>query len=425
MNSKMWTVARTEFLKYVRKKSFWFAILALPVMLTVINLLSGSDDSSSARSIPGLGDPAQISKDLRDGKVQLGFVDQSGLVPTIPSSFPSTTASLYRQYPDEATAKAALANGEVPAIYVIPADYIQKGELISYSDAVNPFGSSIRESLMETLLATSLYDSKNPMYAFATLNPTANLKVEDLAGAKPGAELISEQQRQATALTLGNTFAFLLYISIFLSASWLLQALIEEKENRVMEVVLSSITPKELLRGKTLGLGLLGLMQMLIWVGIALIARTNNLALSAADGITIPAMTWVLAIVCFLLGYLIYGSMMAGIGAIANTVRESSQLTVVVVIPIIIPLMFLSIIVTQPNGTLATVLSFIPFTAPLVLVIRSVMTSVPLWEIALSLAIMVATVWLFQTLAARMFRANTLLSGAKPSFGRLVQALRG
>lgn len=424
--NKTFSIARTEFLKHLRKPTFWLTLFGIPVLALVVSLLNSDARSPEGSAIPGLADPAKIKADIEAGKPQIGFVDQSGTVAAIPASFPEQTAALYRQYATVEEAQAALKAEEIPAFYVIPADYIAEGELIYFSPQLSPFGNGFQETLIETLIATSLLESGDVIYARSVLEPTQGLTIEPLTPAAAGSGAANDGDRDSAAFALGYGFAMLLYVSIFVSASLLLQALIEEKENRVIEVVLSSVSPRSLLRGKILGLGLLGLLQLTVWLGIGFASMSSGASLvSALSAIKVGPGVWALAVVCFGLGYLIYASLMAGIGAIANTMRESSQLTVVVVLPIILPLIFLGVLIDQPNGTLAQVLSYIPLTSPIVLVIRSAISTVPVWQVALSLGLMVAGIIVLQSLAARMFKATTLLAGDKPSFRGLARALRG
>lgn len=425
MANKMFSVAQNEFIKHIRKPTFWLAVFGMPLMIAVISFLGRSDANSNRDgfAVPGLGDPAKISEDILEGKLKIGFVDQSGVIKGIPSSFDPQTASLYLQYPDIDQGLAALEKADIPALYVIPSDYVATGKVQRYSNQVNPFGDSLQSSLLELLLSTSLYPDTGSSYAFLTQQPTAQLKVEGPDG--PINKAANEGERMQSAFILGMGLALLLYISIFSSANLLLQSLIEEKENRVIEVMLSSLRPRSLLQGKILGLGLLGLIQVSIWITIGAVVTGQGASLSSMlANVEIPLGAWFLALISFLLGYAMYASLMAGIGAVANTMRESSQLTVIVGLPIIIPLIFLSIIIDQPNGGFTTALSMFPLTAPVVLTIRSVLTNVPFWQVAVSVVLMTLTVLGLQFVTARMFRASTLLRGSKASFGAMWQALR-
>lgn len=425
MNKTM-TIARAEFVKHLQKPTFWLTLIGVPLLGLIISMISGPGDNSAGRSIPGLPNPNQTAAEIEAGKPQVGFVDFSGLVAGLPASFPAETAALYRQYSSVEAAQTALKNADIPGFYIIPADYVTKGELIRYSVQLDPFGGALEETLIKMLLATSLLESKDVQYAQLMLNPTLGLQVEQLNAVANADTTQKESDRQAAAFQLGTSFALTLYIAIFVSASLLLQALIEEKENRVIEVVLSSVSPQNLLRGKIMGLGLLGLLQLVTWLTIAALTLFGGTKVIAAlTTIKVAPIVWVLALVCFGLGYLIYASLMAGIGAIANTMRESSQLTVIVVLPIILPLMFLGLLIDQPNGLLSQILTYVPLTSPIVLVIRAAISAVPLWQIVVSLLIMAGTVLLLQSVAARLFKATTLLAGTKPSLGGFVKALKG
>ena len=183
--NKTLSIARTEFIKHLRKPTFWLTLFGIPLLAAVISLFSG-DAAEETKGIPGLVSPEQIAAEIEAGKAQIGFVDLSGRVPAIPASFPETTAALYRRYATVDEAQAALKAGDIPAFYIIPADYIAKGELIRYSPQFNPFGNNFQESLIETLLATSLLESGDVRYARAILEPSALISVDSLS--KPSGE---------------------------------------------------------------------------------------------------------------------------------------------------------------------------------------------------------------------------------------------
>jgi ABC-2 type transport system permease protein len=218
----------------------------------------------------------------------------------------------------------------------------------------------------------------------------------------------------------------LLTFAIFSASGILLQAVIAEKENRTIEVILSSLTPWQFLTGKVLGLGLLGLVQLGIWMALARLGVNTGMSfLATLDTASLPLSVWVLAVVYFLLGYLVYAALMAGIGAISPSMRDSSQLTIGVSFAAMIPLMLLRNLAADPQGGLATFLSLFPPTAPISMMIRLAVSDVPAWQVGLSLALlalMVAgTIWA----AARLFRATTLLNGQKLAWREFRRALAG
>jgi ABC-2 type transport system permease protein len=204
----------------------------------------------------------------------------------------------------------------------------------------------------------------------------------------------------------------LFYIIILSAASLLLSSVAKEKENRMMEILLVSVTPRQLLTGKIVALGLLGLTQTIVWVGTGriLLARSGT-TFNLPIAFQLPPSFLIWGVVFFLLGYAVYASLMAGLGALVPNLREATQATIVVIFPLIIPIFLLSILINDPNGMLATILSLFPLTAPVAMMTRLSAGNVPLWQTSLSAILLAVTAVLVVRSVARMFRAQTILSG--------------
>jgi ABC-2 type transport system permease protein len=215
----------------------------------------------------------------------------------------------------------------------------------------------------------------------------------------------------------------MLFMIVMLTASsYLMQTVTTEKETRVMEVLMSSISPTQLLAGKIGGLGLVGFVQMVLWLISSLSALTF---IPAAAGLgTVSPESVLVAIVYFVLGYFIYASLMAGLGALMPGSREAAQYTFFILLPLIAPLYIISAILLEPNGPLAVALSLFPLSAPVVMVMRVTATDVPFIEVLIGAVLMAITAVVVVVLAARLFRAQALLRGTKPSLKEVVMALR-
>jgi ABC-2 type transport system permease protein len=219
-------------------------------------------------------------------------------------------------------------------------------------------------------------------------------------------------------LAISATFFFLIYISIFIYGAYIMRGVLEEKNNRIVEVIVSSVRPTTLMLGKILGIGLVGLTQYAVWAGLALAIALPGVAAVAgmSEGLPhIPAATIGAFVLFFLLGYFLYASLYAALSAPFNTEQEAQQF-------VIIPGMMLMLTTTtwffafnQPNGTLATVLSFFPFTAPLMMFMRVSVQTPPLWQIGLSVAILLVTIWAVAWFAGRVYRVGILMYGKKPT----------
>jgi ABC-2 type transport system permease protein len=187
-----------------------------------------------------------------------------------------------------------------------------------------------------------------------------------------------------------------------------------------------SVTPRQLLTGKIIGLGLVGLLQTIIWVGTGriLLAQSGSV-FSLSSAFQLPASFLIWAVIFFLLGYTVYASLMAGLGALVPNMREASQATILVIFPLIIPIFLLSILINDPNGMLAVILSLFPLTSPVTMMLRLSAISVPFWQTLLSAGLLVATDILVLRSVAHMFHAQTLLSGQTFSRKLFIDALLG
>jgi ABC-2 type transport system permease protein len=208
-------------------------------------------------------------------------------------------------------------------------------------------------------------------------------------------------------------------LTTFLTAGQLMQSVINEKENRVIEVVLSSVRPLQVMASKLIGQGVLGLLQMITWLGAIVIAiqlaDVNIPFLSFLAAAEIPTSLLLTALLYFLLGFALFGTFAACVGAISVNLREGPQYAVLYSFPAALPLMFLPSIAETPNSILAIVLSFFPLSAPIGMIERLVVTAIPGWQVSLSLGILALSVISGLWLAARLFQVNTLLAGQVPT----------
>jgi ABC-2 type transport system permease protein len=209
-----------------------------------------------------------------------------------------------------------------------------------------------------------------------------------------------------------------------------MQSVIEEKESRLVEVLISSVRPGQLLSGKILAMGVLGLFQIAVWIGISLALMMLQRDQVAAvvpflTSLRIPLDALPILAIYFVLGYLIFAAEFGAIGAISNSLQEGPQFSIIFVLPALAPLFFLTAFVADPNGGLATFLSIFPFTSPMSMTMRSVITAVPAWQVVLSIALLAVTVWATFWIAGRLFRVQTLLAGKAPKVYELPRLIFG
>jgi len=307
---------------------------------------------------------------------------------------------------------------EISAFYLVPEDYLGSGDVIYIRPDFNPLGSSGQSQLFEWVLQVNLLGGDA---ALATLINGPLYLQETSQTPEP-------QRDEANIMTFFLPYAvtLLFYIVILGSASLLLSNVAKEKQNRVMEVLMSSVTPRQLLAGKIIGLGLLGLLQTLIWVGIGrlLLARSGE-TFNLPVAFQLPTSFLIWGLVFFLLGYAVYASLMAGLGALVPNLREASQSTFVVIFPLIIPMFLINVLISDPHGTISTLMSLFPLTAPVAMMTRLSAGGVPFWQPVLAAVLLSATAVLVVRSVARMFRAQTLLSGQSFNGRMFLKALLG
>lgn len=221
-------------------------------------------------------------------------------------------------------------------------------------------------------------------------------------------------------------FVYLLWVSIFTIAQLLLTNTIEEKSNRIIEVLLSSISPLELMSGKIIGIAATGLTTILCWVGFFLLALKLAPALLDLPAdvdltILISDPSFLLSfVVYFLLGFLLYASMMVGIGSACNSIKEAQNLMSPIMVALMLPLLAMMPVGQDPNGMLARVLSFIPPFTPFVMMNRAAGPP-ETWEYVATTALLIVSVLVAFFAAAKIFRVGILMTGKPPKFGEILR----
>jgi ABC-2 type transport system permease protein len=226
------------------------------------------------------------------------------------------------------------------------------------------------------------------------------------------------------AIPLG--FTFLLFTALMMSSGYLVQAVAVEKENKVIEVLLSSARPEEVLAGKLIGLGGAGLLQVIVWFSMVLFSALLFAAALAAFGVEIPWGAMALGVVFFLAGYLFLGSLMIGFGSLGSTQRESQQLGAVWSLLAVIPMMFLGVLMQDPHSLPGQIMTWIPFTAPVTVLFRLTMdaSGVAWWEIVGSLVVLLISTRITLAIGARLFRIGLVLTGVRPKFREIIRQAR-
>jgi len=410
--NKTLLVLRHELATTFRRRSFLLIAFGLPILaavvVVVISFVRGDEGTSAGAQSTSL--PPEVQTE--------GYVDQAGLIRTIPDALP---AGRLRSYPSEERAQEALAAGQITAYYLIPADYVQRGELYYVYPDSKPLLSDGQEWVILRTLVENLVG--DPELASIVWDPI-HLEWTSLAASTQPGDVESNEAAQFIPAVM----VILLYVSFMMSANLLSENVSREKENRTMEILMVSISPRQMLVGKVAALGAAGLIQIIAWVGTAyLLINLGGTNLALPVGFSLPASILFWGVVFYLLGYAVYGSLMAGVGALTPRLKEAGQASFLVLSPLLIGYMvgLLAPMAGETEAILPIVLSIFPLTAPVLMMMRLADGSVPLWQLLLSAALMLGTAYLIIRAVAAMFHAQNLLSGQPFSPRRFFRALLG
>ena len=394
-----------EFRRQLKRVGWRIFTFAVPVLLLLALIIV-----PLVRNAIGGDGPAAVAR--------LGYVDDAGVMSSL-----ADTPGLVR-FTNTGAGISALTAGDVDALFAIPGDYLESGEVEWYRHGGGVFSGEDMGARFTELLRLALVADQVDAHTLARVVNTASYETfrvdEDgtVANERSPAEQVGD-------FFVPFIFAILLMISIFTGSGSLLQSISEEKENRMVEMLITSVQPISIMAGKVLALGAAGLLQVTVWIAsAALIApRIVDQIPNAGDLQVGPALL-LTVIAFFIAGYFLFAVIMAGMGAATTSVREASQVSALVTLPAVVPVWLSSLIITDPDGPVARVLTFIPLTAPTAVMLRIAAGDPAPAEVAGSLLLTLATALALLWVSARIFRAGILLYGQRMSLRRVWLALR-
>lgn len=381
----------------LRRKSFVIIAIVVPLLLGVVALVVGMLNRSAMESAF-----AEMAARPAAAQLAAGYVDQGNLIQTMPADVPA--GSLTR-YADEAAAQAALRDGALAGYYVIAPDYVQSGQVTYVTTEYSVLSDHVDTSALEWILLVNVLGGDTQL-ASTVRQP---MDVHDMSLAPP----VDASGEDVWITEMFPLFMVLiLYMALIMPGSILINALIDEKKNRVIEVLMTSVSPAQMVTGKVMALGLLGLLMTALWLGVLwAVARFGGSALNIPPGFSIPTGLLAWALIYFLGGYAIYGAQFAGIGALAPDVNQTKSVTWIVMLPIVVAYIFMAVSFDNPTGPLAVFLSLFPLTSSVAMIGRMAAAEVPLWQAVLAAVLQFATAYFIIRLTARLFHAQYLLTG--------------
>ncbi|MBO4961677.1 MAG: ABC transporter permease [Flavobacteriales bacterium] len=455
--SKIGLIIGHEYLIRVRKKSFWLVGILTPLAIVAVGFLIGflSMANSSEETQVAVYDQSSRLAAHMEGDENLAFIPVSAAM-------------------ELDSAKSMVRNATVDALLVIPSDttsryeVIEKSMTIYYSENV-PMSvqgeiSSQVEKVIQDARIKDLGIDPASLDKTRTNVSISMIDISDSSQEKEESDLV-----QTVKIVLAFALCFLLYMFMVFSGNMVMTSTLEEKTNRIVEVIVSSVRPFDLMVGKIISSGLVAMTQVLIWAvmltGLSMAGIAGVATMTAGDKMTEQALAvaaenpetaqmaqvmatsqnpdamsemmetitelsqidfltiGIVSLVFFLLGYLLYASLYAAVGAAVDSPNDAGQFVLPLTIPIIIALYCGMTIIDNPHGPVAFWLSMIPFTSPIVMMVR-VPFGVPAWEIVLSAVLLLVTFLVFTWIAAKIYRIGLLMYGTKPTYKDLWKWIR-
>ncbi len=402
---KTWLIFKNEIITTVTRPSFLFTLFGLPIIMAVIFAVIGMINREQPGQVEQFFTPAA-------DPLPSGLVDNADIISEMPEEYALVA------YADEKSARQALAEDQITGFYIISSDYMQSGNITYVREDFNPISGFEKADTIQGLINMNLVKS-DPFLA-ERINQMMNLETVNI-NPKP-----ERAQESVVSMLAPMAIVILFYIILVSASSLLMNSITREKENRVMEILMSSVDALQILAGKITALGIIGLLQIVVWSGSGMLLMGFGKQAQIFDGslyLSPALLGW--AVPYFLAGYLLYASLMAGVGAMATNLREGSQVTSYIMMPMIIPMVFINNLIQAPNGTLAVVLSLVPFTSPMSMIARIAATDLPFWQPLLGLVLLVASAYWVIRMVAAMFRSQVILAGQPLTRKRFFKVLMG
>lgn len=411
--SKIYSVAYWEFTEKVRTKSFIVSLILTPVIMVAMGVLPtvlGMKESNEVKTFAVLDKTNQLLPVIEKTFAKKYTFDDG------------TPMYKFTRLPEQTSQANALGtvrdqilDEKLTGLFVIPQNVIieKKAEYYGLNVANVRETERFFSTLEETIISLELEKNGIDSSIYAKISTPIDKKLVKVT--QDGQEDETDFLQQFAS---GYGAILIVMILVITSSQLLVRSLLEEKNNRIMEIILSSCSPTELMFGKLAGLGTLGLFQAVVWMGMAAIAGISF----QKDFINLSSLPLILLF--GISGFLLFASLMIGIGSSVTTEQEAQNITGYIVMLAVVPIMFIIPILEEPSGMIATVLSYIPFTAPMVMSSRIMLQMPPVWEIVLSLASIFGAMIIFMIISAKIFRVGVLAYGKRLTLPEIMKLLR-
>ena len=424
-------IAKREFIERVRTKAFVIGTILGPVFMAGIMIVPALMASKLTKSVSITVIDAEgslrtlVEDSLRGGSETPAQGDQDGMGRSRNSGITQFRiksplgADIAAQ---REAARQAVLNGTLDAYVVLPPEVLSESRAEYYARSVTDFEGirAVDRAVEKAVFARRIGEAGiEPSKIEALTRPLdlKRLRVSDKG----------EQEDRGVSFLLSLILVMMIYVGTLMWGQVVMTGVIEEKTNRVVEVIVSSTTPRSLLFGKLVGVGAAGLLQFGVWILALVAVSVASGSIAFLSGLDLPELNPVLIAafpIFFLLGFFLYASLYAAIGSAVNTIQEAQNFVFPVMLPIILAMVCWPVVMRAPDSALATVLSLIPFMTPILMFLRMSVLMPPVWQIALSVVLTSLTIAFVIWVAARIYRVGILMYGKPPNFPEMIRWVR-
>ena len=428
---KVWVIIKREYLVRVRTRAFVIGTIVSPVLLLALIILPtflaerGGGGERRVTVLDQSGDPV-----LFDAiKARVESIGADAAEPMFRSG---TRFVLGRQAlsPDESPGdwvkRDSNLNGEKGterAYLILPPGVLDDAPTEYHAKNLSDF--SIRA--LEESVNAAISERKLVRAGFDATQISRYMKAVDMKKFKIDVSGESKEGGVRQDFMIAFALLFFLYITVLFYGLFVMRGVIEEKQSRIVEVLVSSVRPTQMMIGKLIGIGLVGLTQIGIWALSTALLSTVGVAMFAGPGARVPNVPVSLLIyfvLFFVLGFFLFATLYAAVGAIVSSEEDAQQVQFPVTMLLVVPMMIFGLVMANPNSTSSVVLSMVPFFAPTLMMLRIAVINPPVWQVILSMLIMLATIVVMLWVSAKIYRVGILMYGKRPNLAELGRWLR-
>lgn len=431
-NSKISTIIKHEYISKVKTKGFLIGTILGPLSLVLF-----------------FGIVFYVTKSMGDTSKQLHIIDKSdyNFVAELIDSDPE----LYKLAKDSREElEEKLLAGDIDGFVVIQPDILESGNVEVFTSGGGGIGliKSLKGNLEDLVRNKRLLDNGTDLSVIDLVEKGINIQTKKIT--EDGK---AEKDDTEAMAFVGYILGFVIYILVFIYGSFVSRGVIEEKTNRIVEILASSVKPFELMLGKVVGIGLVGLTQITFWLLLGFVLLTalgsflsgdpesmkemanmaqqqggNQMSGIMENGeLSIPGLNLgviVAFIFYFFAGYFTYATLFAGVGAAVDNEQDAQQMQIPVTIPIIASIILVPQVMSNPDSVLSVVMSLFPLTSPIVMMVRIAATNVPVWQIAASVVLLIGNFFLALWVSGKIYRIGIMMTGKRPKFSDLIKWIK-